>query len=71
LARVAAHHRARNDDHERLVKGLPTPVAIQIASTEVTDLQRAAVLRELRLRLAFSRDGLREYEAEVRGRLGR
>lgn len=71
LAQVAKHHRERNDEHAKLVKGLPTPLAIQIASTEISDYHRAAVLRELRQRLAFSSDGLRAYEAEVKERLGR
>ena len=56
---------------EQKVGHLPMPASLAVASVELTDLHRAAVLRELRQRLAFSADGIREYEAEVRGRLGR
>jgi hypothetical protein len=62
---------AANKALEAKVGHLPMPVSVAAAALELTDPQRLAVLRELKQRLAFSVDGLREYEAEVRGRLGR
>jgi len=62
---------AANKTLAEKVGHLPMPASVSVAATELTDHHRAAVLRELRQRLAFSADGMREYEAEVRGRLGR
>lgn len=75
LAKVAAHHRARNDDHERLVAGEPTPLAIRVASVELTDEQRIACVREINALIrrggASAYKVLEDYELAARKGLGR
>jgi hypothetical protein len=55
----------------RRVGGEPLPVSVAVAALDLSDEQRAAVCRELRLRMGVLPDAVAVYEAEVRGRLGK
>ncbi|HTJ17787.1 MAG TPA: hypothetical protein VL494_13500 [Steroidobacteraceae bacterium] len=57
------------DALERKVGHLPTPVAVRVASVELTDEQRLAFCHELRQRMGVLPDAVAVYEAETKGRL--
>lgn len=73
LRHVTDSHRRANDALERSVGHLPTPIAVRVATVEVNDLQRLAVIREFRQVMVRGYgncfEDLSAYEAEVRARI--